>query len=207
MSQHPHLRQLSMTRPTPRAADAGLLRTAVSYTVDADGVIVATGEGWAAFAEAADAHHLHPEGVVGRRLDDFLSHPTTRLVYRALSDRIHAAGRPVTFPFRCDAPDVRRWMTMEMRPLEDGGTHYRVWPETLDPRAPVPVTGGPPSGVQLVMCGWCNRVASGPTWCEIEEAMARPPLSNAGEPPLISHGMCEECESRMERLIDGVTQG
>ncbi|MEQ8329209.1 MAG: hypothetical protein RH859_01975 [Longimicrobiales bacterium] len=180
----------------------------VTYRVDAEGVILDTGDGWDSFAEAGGAPHLLHDSVVGRRLDDFLGHATTRAIYRMLRERVRGTGRPVTFPYRCDAPGLRRWMTMEMQPQPDGGTLFRTWPDQVEERPPVPVTGGPASGDAadghlLLMCGWCKRVKEDQdSWWEIEDAMARPPLVDALPLVWITHGMCLDCEARMQRILD-----
>lgn len=186
------------------AAQGERLPFLVSYRVDADGVLLATGGDWNSFAEEAGAPELRSEFVVGRPLDDFVSGRKTRTVYRALRARITDTGRPVTFPYRCDAPALRRWMMMEMRPLPGGVTLFRTWPTAVEPRRSVQVHGRKKSdGRKALMCGWCKRVALGSAWYEIEDTLAREPLLDHGVSLRVSHGICSRCTEHLDLLTQG----
>ncbi|MEQ8329208.1 MAG: hypothetical protein RH859_01970 [Longimicrobiales bacterium] len=185
------------------AAQDDRLPFLVSYRVDAEGVLVATGGDWTAFAEEAGAPELRSDLVVGRPLDDFVSGRKTRAVYRALRERITDTGRPVTFPYRCDAPELRRWMTMEMRPLPGGQTLFRTWPTAVESRPAAPVGHRKGSkGRRLLMCGWCKRVVLGSAWYEIEDALARSPLHDGATSLRVNHGICARCRTDLDRWTE-----
>ena len=54
------------------------------------------------------------------------------------------------------------------------------------------------------MCGWCKRVAVPPDrWLEVEEAVAALALFDEPRPPQLTHGVCEECSSRLSDILEG----
>ncbi len=176
--------------------DTAILPGGVRYRTDAHGVIVEVDPAWDEFASAAESPSVMSNEVTGRPLESFVSDPTTRMIYRIVAERVRQ-GHTLHFPFRCDAPDLRRSMIMHVTGLPDGHVEYSTEVEWTEPRSPVPVTGGPADSELTNMCGWCKRVLIGDRWGEIEEALAGPPLLLMTQPPLISHGICDECEQRM----------
>lgn len=93
----------------------------LTYRIDRGDVIAAVDDAWAPFARANEAPHL--ADVLGRPLWDYVSDDTTRQVYRDLLARVRA-GHDVTFPYRCDAPALRRFMRMTMRPAPERGVVF-----------------------------------------------------------------------------------
>ncbi|HXG86783.1 MAG TPA: hypothetical protein VNJ02_00490 [Vicinamibacterales bacterium] len=98
------------------------MRAVVSYRIDEYDSIAALGDDWVSFAIANDAPHL--ADVTGRSLWDFVSDSTTRQVYRRLLARVRH-GHTIRFSYRCDAPLLKRFMQMTMRPAPAGGSDVR----------------------------------------------------------------------------------
>lgn len=95
----------------------------IEYVVTSDGTVVEIHGIWDDFARANDAGGLAIADVVGHHLCDFVSGPATRQVYDALIERIGRTRTPIHFTFRCDAPDVRRHMRMDV--VGDGSENVR----------------------------------------------------------------------------------
>lgn len=177
----------------------------VSYTIDGDDRICAVDNDWLRFAQANDAHELQPAAVIGRSLWDFIrSHPL-KLLYQRLLTQVRATRRSVRFSFRCDSPEMRRLMSMELSPREHGRVEFisqlvmatsressRVVREGFNARLP------------MMFCGICNRIRVGEQWLEVEEAVAQGLIMAQERELMVVHGVCQECRhflsSRAEAL-------
>ena len=60
----------------------------------------------------------------------------------------------------------------------------------LDPEAPR-------AEDTLTMCGWCDRFEVDGEWVEVEEAALRLELFNRSELPVLSHGICPDCNEML----------
>jgi len=184
--------------PSPEEPDADL-----DYSVDAEDRIVAVEEEWERFARSNAAPGL-AGALHGRSLWDFISDPTTRELYRDMLKRVRA-GTPIRIPFRCDAPDRRRFMELQVVAEADGTVHFHSHLLRLEWRDPVELLGsGPrnPATPPLNICSWCKHVEVEEEWIEVEEAVERLELFGDHPPPLLSHGICPSCEKGMNEALD-----
>lgn len=195
-----------MTTESPPAAARE--RADVAYRIDSRDVFVHLSDGWLDFATANDAPDLRPENVVGRPLWDFVADETTRQLYREILVRVRA-GRVVSFPFRCDAPDSRRFMEMSVTTLGGGVVEFESTTrreEERDPPQPLLDREAPRAGDLLRICGWCKRVDAG-GWREVEEAVAALRLFERRELPRLTHGMCDGCHRDVSERIAARRRG
>lgn len=174
----------------------------LTYRINTDDVIVEVGDDWAAFARRNGATGWEA-ATVGRPLWDFVSGVTTRFVYRALLGRVRS-GQSITFDYRCDAPALRRFMQMTMRPAAEGGVEFESATMRVEPREPLFAAATSPRTERLLvrMCSWCNRVAFDGTWCEVEVAAEALGLFAASGLPAITHAMCPSCLARYMGELD-----
>lgn len=154
------------------------------------------------FREAArrdGAPELARADALGRSLWDFVAGADNRQLWALLMARVRSTRVPVEVPYRCDTPTHRRQMTMTLVPLGRSAVEFRSAAVTVSERAVAqPVFDGSlPRGDDLVlMCSWCERFkADG--WHEVEQAAARLRLLEEEPPPLITHGVCDECAARV----------
>lgn len=174
----------------------------LSYRINDRDEFTWVGENWAGFALSNRAPELAPELVLGRPLWQFVTDWTTEHLYRQLLVVVRA-GRPVSFPFRCDAPEERRFMEMSIRPEAGGGLLFETRALSLEARPAVALlerAGPRADGPLLRSCGWCKRVDVGGAWAEVEEAVRRLRLFEQ-EPPPVTHGMCEDCFMETSRKL------
>lgn len=176
--------------------------TLCRYRTDPDGRLVFVDDGWCVFARENDAaDYAVPEALYGRDLLSFISEPTTRHVYAVLMQRVTNHHQLIVLPFRCDSPATRRWLELQMRPL-DGGVEFRTREIRIEARrVPFPFAGFPPgSDVMLRMCSWCKQVELDTgRWGQVEEAVTRFQLFGEREVPTITHGICPSCVALFER--------
>lgn len=178
----------------------------VEYIVQPDCTVVEIDGDWDQFALANAGGGLLAADVVGRDLRDFVSGPATRLVYEALIERVARTRAAVQFTFRCDAPELRRHMRMEV--VGEGSDNVRftsrIVREEPRPAQALLTADADRSDLTIVMCSWCKRVKLGDSWVEVEEYVERTGLMEEERFPQLSHGLCPDCATRMEALVDAV---
>ncbi|HKJ08236.1 MAG TPA: hypothetical protein VKA76_04025 [Gammaproteobacteria bacterium] len=169
-----------------------------TYCVDGADSIIFVNDAWCAFAIANDAPELTTEAVLHRCLWDFIADPETSHLYRAIFARARRSGNAVTIPFRCDAPALRRYMQLDIQPVDGGGERLQLTGRVLrqEPRAPVALLerAAQRSAELLRMCSWCKRIAVDTgQWLEAEEAIARLGLFDTPTLPGLTHTICDSC--------------
>lgn len=164
----------------------------IRYQIDGGDLITTVSDSWSVFAMANDAPKL-AQPPVGRAIWDSILGGTTREVYRQLFARVRQ-GRTVTFPYRCDAPGLRRFLRMQLSPSDEDGIDFDSSTVRTEPRHPIQLAPGPGRDAGLVtICSWCKRVAVGREWVEVEVAVQRLNLFGATVAGAITHGACTEC--------------
>lgn len=169
----------------------------LAYRVDADDRLVDVAGEWDAFAVANGAPGLRFETLRGRSLPVLVTGPEMRLLTAQLLKRARARGEFV-LPFRCDAPERRRFLSMRLRAEAERSVWIETTLERVEPRAPVTLLDNrvPRSDALLVACSWCRQIRLDVRWVEVEEAVESLGLFHAPRLPQISHGICPPCRAR-----------
>jgi hypothetical protein len=170
----------------------------IHYRVNDRDEIVFANQAWNTFALANAGEHLTTPQVLGRPLWGFITDRTTRALYQDILARVRS-GRSVRFILRCDSPECRRLLEMEVSRGLDDVTDFRVQTLSQKAREPQPLLDPdrPHSEELLRVCGWCRRVDAGGRWAEVEEAVSLLRLFERPLLPEVTHGICEDCYSRM----------
>lgn len=172
----------------------------LSYVLDARDHIVEIKGPWDEFAASNDCPGLTRSVVLGRSLFDFVSADDAREVVSLLLARVRTAG-PLDVGFRCDAPALRRFMRLELRP--EPQSHVRstshVVREEGRPAQPLLDRALPRTGSVLMICSWCKKVLVRDGWSEIEEAAEELGFLEADVLPQLSHGICPPCRAAFSR--------
>lgn len=180
--------------PTP--ADA-----VCRYRIDRDGRLTFVDRGWCDFAIENGAPDLAvPERLYGRPLLSFISDSTTLHVYSLLMERVAAQQETVVVPFRCDAPELRRWLQLEMAPHEDGIEFAIRRLRTESRQAPLRFDQpGTRADLLVRMCSWCKDVElESNRWGPVEHAVRAFELFRDDDVPGITHGICPSCAKQFE---------
>lgn len=181
-----------------------LMDVAIAYEIDGQNRITTVNRAWFDEAQTAGDDRLKDERVIGRDLWELIQDSSTRYLYETMVSRARARARSVGFRFRCDTPDQRRLLHMEVSPREGGHVAFDVTLVASQPREAVELlqVGRAHSDALIRMCGWCKRVPlPGGAWVEVEEALDALHLFEASDPlPAISHGICPECMDKMTAI-------
>ena len=180
--------------------------TTYEYTIDGDDVIRHVNDAWKDFALENHGQVL-ADGVVGSWLWQHLAGREVKPLYRALVERVRDRQVRIEVPFRCDAPDLRRHMALELIPLPASAVRFSCRVVTEEPLAPVkvldPSLESDPHRM-IRMCAWCKRIEGGAgDWLELEEALSDLELFQMETVPGITHGVCPECQSVVLRGLGG----
>lgn len=165
------------------------------HTVDRDGNIAAVNDDWVKFALENGAPELVREAVAGRPIWEFMAGMETRHISRLLLDKVSRSGKGLTIPYRCDSPDLRRFMEMEIVPVDGGMVEFRSRLLKVEQRETVRLLD-PNAGRGkefLTICSWCRRARISSEWVELDEAVKRLGLFASSSLPQLTHGMCQDC--------------
>lgn len=175
------------------------------YRIDAADRITHVNEEWLSFAVENGSPALDRKAVINRPLWDFIYGTETKHIYRVIVDRVRAAGLPLSIPFRCDSPELRLFMEMEIVPLDKKAVEFDCALLRTEPRPRMalldPLTER--SDDFLAMCSWCKRIRlAGNEWVEVEEAVKRLNMFEAASLPQLTHGMCGSCNGLSREKLE-----
>lgn len=179
----------------------------IIYHVDEEDRIVFVSPDWVAFAGGNDGP-VATNALMGTKIWRHLSDSTTQQIYHLVMAKVREVGRSITLPFRCDAPDKRRFMELEISLLFQSHLKFRTRLLHEEERTPVvllasasQLTAG--KSQTVLMCSWCKRVSC-PEWLEVEDAVLRLRLFDEAAVPAITHGMCPDCQRKVQQEIDAL---
>ena len=164
------------------------------YALDAKDRIQEIVGPWDDFAEENGAPALTADDVVGTVLWDHIHGHDARNFHRALLERARTTGHLV-YPFRCDAPDRRRFMRMDVQMRADRTVFTsEILREEIRPRVEL-LTGKQidPSSTPVPICAHCRKVSVSGEWFEIEEAAATLGLDVSERTPPLRETICGNC--------------
>jgi len=190
-------------RSPDRSAPSGGTPDRLVYRVDAGDAIAWVGPGWLEFARDNDAPELEPSSLLGRPLRTWVAGSSVWQLYALLLQRVRLTGRAVTFAFRCDAPALRRFLTMTMTPLAEHGIEFDSVLTRAESRAPMPLLDRRLARSErfVTVCSWCKRVkVTEGDWREIETAVEPLRLFGTAGLPMLTHGICPSCAQRFDGL-------
>lgn len=168
------------------------------YSVDAADCITDIEGPWDEFAAANGALGLNSAALCGRPLPPLVTGVEMQMLTAMLLRRARSSG-PLRLPFRCDAPDERRFLEMELRGHGDGGVRIETRLLRAESRPAVALLDGdaPRTDELMYVCSWCKRVRlPRQEWVEVEAAVEELRLFGPDPLPRTSHGICPPCRAR-----------
>ena len=170
------------------------------YRLDSEHRIIFVNEVWTRFASDNHADHLCPEKVLSTSIWDHIADPATAELYRAILVRVAQENTAIRFPFRCDAPNARRYMEMQVSRLPKGSYEFASLIVRTERRGfQSLLSASVERGDDFIRsCSWCKRIAVPPQrWVEVEEAVQLLRLFDRPVLPKITHGICPQCHAEV----------
>lgn len=165
------------------------------YGVDGSDIIRWISEEWLLFARENDANDLGTDSVVGQPLWKFVAGNDTQHLYQLLFAKAREKNIHLSVPFRCDSPEIRKYMRLQIEPADDESLEIAAELIREETRDPVPLLDANQarSSELLTMCSWCMHVSTGEgCWLEVEDAIEQLGLF-AETLPGLTHGACPAC--------------
>ena len=126
-------------------------------------------------------------------------------LYKLLINRVILLKQTLKFPYRCDSSEFRRFMIMEIAPLENSITEFKSCVVREEAREPQLLLDPdiPRSSEFLLICSWCNKVnIDKSSWVEIEYAVKNIGLFNTELLPNLMHGVCPTCFQKIQNEFE-----
>lgn len=176
----------------------------ISYRIDKNNHICWVSDNWLEFAAQNDAEEsCAPANILGRPLIEFIDDMSTAALYDTIIKHVRNSRRSISFPFRCDAPEVRRFLQFEVVPLSNGLIEFRSSLRWEEHRLEIPLLRPliDRSDETILICSVCNKGKVKDQWYEIEVAIDMLKLEEMSKLPMLTHGYCQECFDEVMGLI------
>lgn len=168
----------------------------VTYHIDKEQRIVFLNDNWNLFANSNSGGHLTSNTVLNKTIFTFISDESCRHLYQMLIQRCRKKQKVIKLSFRCDSPETRRFMLMEIIPLENESIEFKSCIVKEVSRDPVKLLymNVDRSDEFVKICSWCKRVrVNENNWVEVEDAIEKMGLFSVQVLPQLTHGMCQKC--------------
>jgi hypothetical protein len=175
------------------------------WVIDHADKIVHVNDDWLAFAGENTAPQLTAPLVLDQPIWRFIQGQETSYLYRQIFRRVRAGVSPVKFPFRCDSPDCRRFMEMQLSLLPGATIQFMAHMLREEWRDPVDLLDASrdKSGEFLKICSWCKKIdIPGQGWGEIEAAIGPLDLFGHHTMPRMTHTICDSCHDAVKSELD-----
>jgi len=167
------------------------------YVTDKLDRIISVSDNWLQFAQENQAGETcHPDNIINKPIWDFIYGIETKQFYEIILKTVRTKNKTVTLPFRCDAPEKRRYLELIISPIQQDNIQFAstIIYEELRDAVKIMELGIPRSDKLIRMCSMCKKVElSESTWVEVECAVVSLKLFEKKKLPQISHGLCTEC--------------
>jgi hypothetical protein len=166
------------------------------WSIDDAEKLVYVNDAWLAFAGENGAPHLTAASVLNQLIWRFIQGQETTYLYKQIFGRVRAGKSLVKFPFRCDSPDCRRFMEMQLTRLPGDAIQFVTQILREERRQPQDILN--PSRDRsrefLKICSWCKKIyIPGRGWGEIEAAIEPLDLFGHHSMPRMTHTICDSC--------------
>jgi hypothetical protein len=171
-----------------------------TWIIDDADKIVYVNDAWLAFAGENTAPQLTASLVLDQLIWRFIQGKETIYLYQQIFRRVRAGKSPVKFPFRCDCPDCRRFMEMQLSLLPGDAIQLMTHMLREERRDPVDLVDAPRDIPRafLKICSWCRKIdIPGRGWREIEAAIVALDLLGHHPMPRMTHTICDSCRGAL----------
>jgi hypothetical protein len=172
---------------------------AVEFILNEQNDIVSVGGEWDHFALENNAPELVAANIIGRPVLDFVSGNVTRQFVLAILQLVRSGSRPIELEYRCDSPEVRRFMRMYVSLMKSGQVCFinstlRV--EARDQECFISKAVQRSKNTSI-RCSMCNMVKSPKDWVEPEQLLASNAVAHSEL--LVVYGICESCSNNLHK--------
>jgi hypothetical protein len=175
------------------------------WIIDAADKLVYVNDDWLAFAGENTTPQLTASLVLDQPIWRFIQGKETSYLYQQIFSRVREGRSPVTFPFRCDSPDCRRFMEIHLSLLPGDAIQFfsRILREEWRDPLGILDASRDRSREFLKICSWCKKIfIPGWDWGEIEVAIEPLDLFGHQSMPQLTHTICDSCYTAVKLELD-----
>ncbi|MFO1472254.1 MAG: hypothetical protein U1F27_14605 [Turneriella sp.] len=174
-------------------------QSSVDYSIDDQNRLVYFNSRWNDFAHENESPHLAAENLTGQSLFSHISGTELIQLWQFIIDGIRERRTTAEFDYRCDSPQIKRYMKMRVS-YSEGLVHFSsiILRTAAITGLKIFAANQARSKRLILACSWCKKIKAGETmWLEPEIAVERLQLLEHNPPPAISHGVCPACYSNV----------
>jgi hypothetical protein len=165
-----------------------------SWIIDREDIIIHVNDNFLDFALENGAPRLSGEAMINRPLWSFIAGLETVQLYLLILEKVRKQGSRLSYPFRCDSPECRRFLELQVSPLQADCVNFSSRILRVEFREPVRLLEpGISSDQFLRICSWCKKIFCKGQWLEIEMAVKMLDLFAEVKLPRLTHGICDAC--------------
>jgi len=178
------------------------------YRIDSNDRIQHVSTNWTRFASENQGNPTvcDPDILLGQSLWDFITGLETLHLYQHLVKAVRAGQVARGIPFRCDSPQQRRFLELDIVQGRDGDVEFRSTVIRSEQRAGLRLLDlHTPRTLQFVrVCSMCKCLAVPPNqWLELEEGLKELRVFEAERMPQLTHGLCPTCFHTAMAVLPG----
>lgn len=165
------------------------------YRIDDANTIVSVCEDWDEKTDTLAVPAPHANDLIGTSILNHITGIDNKQIFALLFSQCRKTREILFIQFRCDGPDIKRWMELELRPRDQGQIEVvsRMVDSATRPYVALLDCFAKRSGNVVTICSWCKAVKVGDVWTEVENAVNLLGLFKNEEQPELQQGMCEKC--------------
>jgi hypothetical protein len=170
----------------------------VMYALDADNNIIAVNRSWQSFASSNNAPELIDEQVIGQPLMQYISGNITKQFWQTLLDKARLTNSALHLDYRCDSPDLRRFMRIKVYRGDSDMLHFEsVLLRTESRPVSIHFKRAQQRGADTkVRCSFCNNILYKNRWVEAESLVAGKHSVTLD----VIYGICPVCQSVLDAM-------
>lgn len=182
------------------------MKHTLSYWIDSVNVIRRVDEDWDRSMDPDSwTDRAASNGIIGKSLFDFISDDVTRMYIAAMVESVRVLPKTLFRPYRCDTPELKRFMMMTVTPEDDGlirVSHALLRSEPMAKKAFFQALSYAESskstafqskmailGIGFIRCSLCNRI------CQVgqNDWLEADALTVTNEAIRVVYGLCPDC--------------
>ena len=161
------------------------------YKLDPEKRIISVDGPWDQFARENGGRNTSFSDIQGKSIFDFITGDITRMWFEALTQLVTLRKEPIEKPYRCDSPDLKRYMSMRIIPERSDVLRFEhdlISEEKRPVCVDIRYSYEMPCGINKIRCSICGRVKTGDLWVEpdFNHVWKRITLT-------VTYSVCESC--------------
>ncbi|MEL7002320.1 MAG: hypothetical protein AAFN93_06245 [Bacteroidota bacterium] len=176
----------------------GEVEVMITYWVDEKNIIVRTSHLWDSFAEDNEGGaRSFSEDILGKNLFSFISGDTTKMFIETIIVRSRQLQSPLNIDYRCDSPDMKRYMTMKLTLEDDETLRIDNILQREESMSGSVHFSADDCNSQIIRCSLCQKVLTENDWIEPELLIRE----NTAKTVLVNYSVCEDCQTYFNDML------